>query len=86
MSGVSFELPVWGATFYHTERGATNPWNRCFNVVETGDEEEDKRQALKEALGLFIQDLSDPTAQVTIYAIEVYKLETLEGGEEDGSS
>lgn len=79
MNGLSFDLPIWGATIYHSEPGATNPWTRSFNVIEIGDEKEDELQALKEALGLFGDDFG---GHITIYQIQIYKLLKLEGGED----
>lgn len=76
---ISFDLPVWHAEIYHSERGATNPWMRAFNVVEIDDERENFYEALKTALALFEED---GLAKITIYGIQIGKLETM-GGEED---
>lgn len=78
MSSLNFEFPIWSATIYHSERGADNPWNRVFNLVEVEDEEENRQAALKEAVTLFE---ADGLSVVTIYTIELAPLIKLEGGE-----
>lgn len=79
MSGseLSFDLPIWSATIYHSERGATNPWNRAFNIVEVEDEGENELEALKVAINLFAEDFLNP---ITIYQIEVGRLIQFEEG------
>lgn len=79
MSSLSFDLPVWAASIYHSERGADNPWNRVFNVPEAEGAKENKKEALKIAVGLFE---ADGLSAVTIYSIEIAPLKFLEGGED----
>ncbi|GHF92250.1 hypothetical protein [Streptomyces griseosporeus] len=76
---IVFDLPLWSAEIYHSERGTVGVWNRVFNLVEVEDEEENEKQAVKEAVRLFVDDGLDA---ITIYRIEVSKLMTLEGGED----
>lgn len=79
MSRIEFDLPLWSATIYHSERGATNPWNRVFNIIEVEDEEENEKTALETAVVLFSKDGMSP---ITIYSIEIAPLIPLEGGED----
>lgn len=81
MSKIEFDLPLWSATIYHSERGATNPWCRVFNIIEVEDEEENQKAAVKEATRLFVQD---GMSAITIYSMEIAPLIPLEGGEENG--
>lgn len=78
MSRIEFDLPLWSATIYHSERGADNPWNRVFNIAEVEDEEENRKAAVETAVELFSRDGMSP---ITIYRIEVAPLIPLGGGE-----
>lgn len=80
MSGISFDLPLYSVEIYHTERGATNPWTRVFNFVETQGQSEDESELAKveAATELFKSDGLDV---ITITAIVIGPLQTLEGGE-----
>jgi hypothetical protein len=82
---IDFEMPLWSATIYHSERGADNPWNRVFNSSRTTDQTLDNELALHRAVALFEGDGLNP---VTIYRIEVAPLLpfTDEGGGEDAGS
>lgn len=85
MSGIEFTLPLYSAEVYHTDYPKTNPWCRVFNYVETqGETEEEKIEGQTEAVvRLFMQDGFDP---ITVQAIVIEELQTLEGGDENGSS
>lgn len=81
MNEISFELPLWSATIYHSERGADNPWNRAFNVAEVADPKANKQQALRTAVELFE---ADGLQAIMIYTIEIAPLIMLEEGGDDG--
>lgn len=76
---IDFDLPLWSAEIYHSERGATNPWTRVFNVIEVADSTVNEKEALKQAVALF---KADGLAPVTIYQLYIERLEKLvdEGG------
>jgi hypothetical protein len=73
---IDFDLPVWSATVWHSERGATNPWCRVFNVA-------DEKAAVKKAAELFV---ADGLSAITIYSIEVAPLIPIKEGGENGGS
>lgn len=78
---IVFDLPIYAAQLYHSQRGATNPWMRAFNVIEVGDMKVDLREALKTARSLFE---ADGLNIVTVYAVVIEKLEVPEGGDVNG--
>ena len=75
--GISFDLPLYRAEFYHSERGTDQVWNRVFNIVEVGDAAVDNREALKVARELFLADGLD---DLMVYSAYIEKLEVPEGG------
>lgn len=77
MSELDFEEPLWSATIYHSEPGATNPWNRAFNSQVTEDQRADHKKALAKAVAMFV---GDNLKEITIYRIEIAPL--MQFGEE----
>ena len=75
---LSGDFPVWGAVVYHSEKSATNPWCRAFNV-SSGSKEEQEKEALKVTRELFEKD---GLSAITIYSLELAPLIPLEGGED----
>lgn len=80
MSDINPEFPLWGVAIWHSEPGATNPWNRVFNSQVTSNDYEDKKVALRKAVAYFQGDGLNP---ITIYSVEMAPLRLFEEGGEN---